>query len=291
MTLQENYKIKQAYIKMLSESIDGDATDHALHGDDKPAVWIGTYGNYNAGSLDGEGKASGWVDLTTFGSGEEFREWLDEQSGGKDVEWMFQDYMNFPRDFYGESSIDDGLWDYIEFIDGSNQYGLTEEQLDAVIEEVGWERAKEALDEGAVKVYSDCHTLGDVAQDMLSQYTKPDGTIETYVNPRSKIKYIGPFPDSYYEDAFDYEKYGRESSWDWSESEHDGQTIYEAFGVSEDDDKSLGEAMIEEYYGGIEGLDDEELLRYVDFEELGRYLGNNGTWIDVGNDKIEIDDF
>ena len=269
MTLQENYKIKQAYLDMLNESTVG---EHALRDISKPAVWIGTYGNYNDGNLYGEGEASGWIDLTTFDSGDEFRSWLTEQARGKDVEWMFQDYQGFPRDFYGESYIKDKLWDYLEFIKDSNQYGLNEKQLDAVIEHLGWERAKEALDDGYVHPYPECRTFGEVAQEIISELGEE------------------AFSDSAYEDAFDYEKFGRECSWDWSESEHDGKTIYEEYGVGEDDDKALGEAIVD-MYGDISELGKETIMRYVDYDNLGRDLRYDGTWIDVDGGMIQIDDF
>lgn len=76
---------------------------------DAPALYVGTYGKYNAGSIDGL-----WVDLTTFGDYDEFREFCrilhrDE----RDPELMFQDYENFPEEWYSESGMDARTFDRI----------------------------------------------------------------------------------------------------------------------------------------------------------------------------------
>lgn len=67
--------------------------------DDKPAVYCGTYKKYNEGNLEGA-----WLDLSTFDNYDEFLEICallhDDE---KDPEFMFQDYQNFPYDWYCES--------------------------------------------------------------------------------------------------------------------------------------------------------------------------------------------
>ncbi len=77
---------------------------------DNPAVYCGTYGKYNDGCIDGA-----WLDLTTFDSYEEFIEVCkllhrDEE----DPELMFQDYENFPRDWYSESCMDESTFEKIK---------------------------------------------------------------------------------------------------------------------------------------------------------------------------------
>lgn len=67
-----------------------------------PAVYIGTYGKYNEGSLFGC-----WVDLTTFESYDELLEFGERLHADEaDPELMFQDYECFPREYYGESHLD-----------------------------------------------------------------------------------------------------------------------------------------------------------------------------------------
>lgn len=65
---------------------------------ENPAVYCGTYGKYNGGSLYGQ-----WIDLTTFTDYDEFINYCyalhaDEQ----DPELMMQDFEYFPREWYDE---------------------------------------------------------------------------------------------------------------------------------------------------------------------------------------------
>ena len=75
-----------------------------------PALYVGTYGKYNSGSIQGD-----WVDITTFDNGRDFLLFCEKELHGNehDPELMFQDYENFPEYFYhetmGASDIDDIL--------------------------------------------------------------------------------------------------------------------------------------------------------------------------------------
>ena len=81
---------------------------HSL-GSDNPAVYCGTYGKYNNGSLQGM-----WIDLTTFDDYDEFIEFCyDLHADEEDPELMFQDYENFPRELYSESCFDEDEFDTI----------------------------------------------------------------------------------------------------------------------------------------------------------------------------------
>lgn len=75
-------------------------THIAGQGCQNPMLYVGTYGKYNSGSLDG-----GWVDLTTFVDGREFLDWCSNElhKDENDPELMFQDHENFPDFLYGES--------------------------------------------------------------------------------------------------------------------------------------------------------------------------------------------
>lgn len=74
-----------------------------------PKVYVGTYGKYNNGSI-----AGAWLDLTDYSCKEEFEEACRElHSDEPDPEFMFQDFENFPREFYSESEVPASLWDYI----------------------------------------------------------------------------------------------------------------------------------------------------------------------------------
>ena len=88
--------------------------DHASDCDDEnPSVYCGTYGKYNDGNLYGQ-----WIDLTTFDSYDDFADYCRAlHADEEDPELMFQDYENFPREFYDEclSRKDfDRIREYIE---------------------------------------------------------------------------------------------------------------------------------------------------------------------------------
>lgn len=96
---------------------------------DAPAVYCGTYGKYNDGSLAGK-----WVTLTDFDSYCEFIEYCKElHSDEDDPELMFQDYENFPEELYFESGMSEEIFDKI--IEYSNSDD--KEALDAYIDLYG----------------------------------------------------------------------------------------------------------------------------------------------------------
>ena len=76
----------------------------------EPALYVGTYNAYNNGSLYGE-----WVNLDSFDTVEEFYDfcrllhYMDD-----DPEFMFQDYMNFPREWYSECGMSEETFDKIK---------------------------------------------------------------------------------------------------------------------------------------------------------------------------------
>ena len=78
---------------------------------DQPAVYCGTYGKYNNGSIDGA-----WLDLEAFGSYDEFLEICallhDDED---DPEFMFQDYQGFPREWFDESGLEESFDNIVEY--------------------------------------------------------------------------------------------------------------------------------------------------------------------------------
>jgi antirestriction protein len=79
--------------------------------DTVPRVYVGTYAKYNAGSIAGK-----WIDLEEFaGDKSGFLDKCKELHADEaDPELMFQDFEGFPRAFYGESGLDDGLFEWLE---------------------------------------------------------------------------------------------------------------------------------------------------------------------------------
>jgi len=99
-----------------------------------PAIYVGTYGKYNNGSIAGK-----WITLTQFDSREEFYEACYElHKDEADPELMFQDYEGIPTRFVSESGIN---WDFIDGFkaaqDRGNEsafYAYTEWSFDADFE-------------------------------------------------------------------------------------------------------------------------------------------------------------
>lgn len=72
-------------------------------------VYCGTYHKYNSGSIAGE-----WVNLD--GHDEESFEAACRKlhKDEEDAELMFQDFEGFPKAFYGESGLDERLWQWLK---------------------------------------------------------------------------------------------------------------------------------------------------------------------------------
>lgn len=74
-----------------------------------PAVYVGTYAKYNEGSIKGA-----WLNLDDYADKDDFLKAAAElHKDEADPELMFQDYEGFPKRYYGESSINDKLWDWL----------------------------------------------------------------------------------------------------------------------------------------------------------------------------------
>lgn len=76
---------------------------------ESPALYVGTYAKYNAGSIYGA-----WIDLAKCSSFDEFLDVCNAlHSDEDDPELMFQDFMYFPEDWYSESYLDEDTFDRI----------------------------------------------------------------------------------------------------------------------------------------------------------------------------------
>ena len=70
------------------------------------AIYVGTYGKYNSGSLEGK-----WLKLSDYSDAEEFYQACAELHANEpDPEYMFQDYENIPAPMVGESWLSDKFW-------------------------------------------------------------------------------------------------------------------------------------------------------------------------------------
>lgn len=84
--------------------------NEAVGKEDAPRVYVGTYGLYNDGNLEGD-----WFNLMDYDSMDDFYEALEKrfEDIDDDPEYMFQDWENC-GDLVTESSIDDKLFDIID---------------------------------------------------------------------------------------------------------------------------------------------------------------------------------
>ncbi len=80
-----------------------------------PALYVGTYAKYNAGSLKGA-----WLKLDDYSDRSEFLAACAElHADESDRELMFQDCEGFPKLWYSESSAPpDVLWEWLALDDG-----------------------------------------------------------------------------------------------------------------------------------------------------------------------------
>ena len=74
-----------------------------------PAIYVGTYGKYNNGSIDGQ-----WLSLDNFIDKHEFITACKSlHKDEPDAELMFQDWESIPECFINESGVDDAFWEYM----------------------------------------------------------------------------------------------------------------------------------------------------------------------------------
>lgn len=147
-----------------------------------PEVYVGTYGKYNSGSLEGQ-----WVDLTKFDSKESFLQYCRQlHKNERDPEFMFQDHQGIPDIFIDESWIDERFWDYME--DTEHPAEVKEAVADHVsnVDEY-FDRIDDCY------FYPDCDSMTDVAYYVIDEI---DG------GPQNLDK-------DTLSQYFDYEAYGR----------------------------------------------------------------------------------
>ena len=79
-----------------------------------PALYVGTYAKYNAGSIAGQ-----WLQLEDYSSPEDFMAACAEIHADEgDPEFMFQDFEGFPRCWYSECGAPpEIIWEWLELDD------------------------------------------------------------------------------------------------------------------------------------------------------------------------------
>jgi antirestriction protein len=79
------------------------------------AVYVGTYGKYNSGSIAGK-----WLQLADYDSRDDFYKACEElHKDESDPEYMFQDWEGIPDYMIHENCIMPDYWDYIDVVNAS----------------------------------------------------------------------------------------------------------------------------------------------------------------------------
>ena len=145
---------------------------------DHPQVYVGTYGKYTGGSI-----AGAWLSLDKYDTAETFDAAARKlHKREHDPELMFQDYESFPSAFYGESYLDERLWDWLAL--DKHDRAVVEAWLD----DVGGD--------DSIEYILDRH-IGSA--DSWSDY------VEEYIDQTGMLDGI---PD-HLQNYFDYEAFGR----------------------------------------------------------------------------------
>lgn len=180
-----------------------DIAAHVMRDNSAPAVYVGTYAKYAAGSINGE-----WLDLTTFDDVDEFYNVARAlHADEKEPEFMFQDFQGFPRELYEEAAGPDDVENWLAYFALDN---YDRELLDAWLEvkATGAESVDEMLEAAQDAFF--CH-VSDCSWYAVAEYCVEEGLVEIPENMR------------YY---FDYEAYGRDLSMEMTMSK-DGHVFHD----------------------------------------------------------------
>ena len=159
-------------------------------------IYVGTYAKYNNGNL-----AGAWLSLDEHDTAETFDAAARKlHKREHDPELMFQDCQGFPQAFYGESYLDERLWEWLAL--GKRERAVVEAWLDSV---GGTDSIQYILD----------HHVGsaDSWDDYVENYVYETGMLDSM--PDDLQRY------------FDYEAYGRDRIHDFTVAETaDGVMVF-----------------------------------------------------------------
>lgn len=150
---------------------------------DRVAVYVGTYGKYNDGSIEGD-----WMYPGDYDSLDEFYNALhDLHKDEEDPEFMFQDTENLPDNLYSESGFSEEAFEFAKAVD-------------------------EVSNPDAYRAYVDIFDNIDVS-DFEDAYVGEYSSDEDFA--WEMLEEFGVSNDRY----FDYDHFGRELRWDLDEEE------------------------------------------------------------------------
>ena len=163
----------------------------------EPAIYVGTYGKYNNGSIAGK-----WLNLKDYDSKAAFYKACSElHSDEDDPEFMFQDFEGYPKELYDESGFDERIIQYAQMEDDD----------------------REVVDEYA-------NAIGYLPDDLADCRDAYYTTLTSFNREREFGEYYAEssgleIPDDI-ANYFDYETYGRDLLMDFSMSDN-GYVFYD----------------------------------------------------------------
>lgn len=132
-------------------------------------VYVGTYSKYNEGNLFGA-----WLDLEDYTDEDGFIEACKElHKDEEDPELMFQDFEDFPREFYGESHIDPDVWEWLELDEDDRELlAVYKEHIDSSGD---FDKARESFsgkfdseEDWAENYWDECGMLNEIPENLRS---------------------------------------------------------------------------------------------------------------------------
>lgn len=135
-------------------------------GSDSPALYCGTYGKYNEGSLCGL-----WIDLSSFDDYDEFINFCNAiHADEDDPELMYQDYENMPGSLYHESMGEKEFNNIVKYCELCDDYSVS-----AVEDFLEWDSSDDldrmhdayvgvydSEEDFAEEIVSDCYDLENI---------------------------------------------------------------------------------------------------------------------------------
>ena len=184
---------------IVKKSQDGGMMAKGGNTDDTPKIYVADLNAYNNGRLIGE-----WVDLSEFDNGEEVMEKLGEivntwkeKYGDDHEEWAIHDYENFSSSLYSEYMGEDDFNKVIQVYKVSEDKGIPANVLGDIMREYEPDDLEEWIDE---------HYEGQFDSDTDLAYH--------YVDVLGGIDQLG---EETLQNYFDYESFGRDLAYDYSE--------------------------------------------------------------------------
>lgn len=144
------------------------------NGSDSPALYCGTYGKYNDGSLCGL-----WIDLSSFDDYDEFINFCCAiHADEEDPEIMYQDYENMPDSLYSESMGEKGFEKIMEYCELCDDYSV--EAVDDFLEwyspddldmmQDSYAGVYDSKEDFAREIVNDCYDLEKMMGDLACYF-------------------------------------------------------------------------------------------------------------------------